>query len=161
MEIIFESTEEFEQDLKLFSEAEQLMIIQQVHDCAPLLLTDSSTRERRLHQFHSFKLAYNFESTLYSFIVNYYLRVILCFDEDPLLDRTLVTLFRVVERSKAPLVYQQIGESIYQKILISEPFKSPEPVSEPVKRLNPVSEPVQSPNSVEVKTNNGTTPVTP
>ncbi len=117
MEIIFESTEEFEEDLKTYSEAEQSVILQQLHEYSPFLLQDKGCRERRLHQFYQFDLLGDYASSLYSFIVNYYLRVILTIDDDPLFNRTIITLFRVIDSQVAAKVYQQVGESIYQSFL--------------------------------------------
>lgn len=119
MDIVFESTDQFEQDLKIYSEAEQSLILQQLHENSLLLLTDKSCRERKLHQFSSFPFKENYGSSLYSFIVNYYLRVILTIDEDPLFDRVIITLFRVAESQNAARTYQQVGNSIYQSFLPS------------------------------------------
>jgi len=117
MEIIFESTEEFEQDLKTYSEAEQSIILQQLHEYSYFLLTNKGDPERRLHQFYQFDLLDDYTSSLYSFIVNYYLRVILTIDDDPLFNRTLITLFRVVDSQVSAQVYQEVGSSIYQGFL--------------------------------------------
>lgn len=117
MEIIFESTEEFEQDLKTYSEAEQSIILQQLHEYSSFLLTNKGDPERRLHQFYQFDLLDDYTSSLYSFIVNYYLRVILTIDDDPLFNRTLITLFRVVDSQVSAQVYQEVGASIYQGFL--------------------------------------------
>lgn len=117
MEIIFESTEEFEQDLKTYSEAEQSIILQQLHEYSSFLLTNKGDPERRLHQFYQFDLLGDYASSLYSFIVNYYLRVILTIDDDPLFNRTLITLFRVVDSQVSAQVYQEVGSSIYQGFL--------------------------------------------
>lgn len=117
MDIVFESTEEFEQDLKTYSEAEQSLILQQLHENSLLLLTDKSCRERKLHQFYSFEFNENYGSSLYSFIVNYYLRVIVTIDEDPLFNRVIMTLFRVTDSQNAAKIYQQVGQSIYQSLL--------------------------------------------
>lgn len=122
MEIIFESTEEFEEDLKTYSEAEQTLILQQLHEYSSVLLQDKGYRERRLHQFSQFNLLGDYASSLYSFIVNYYLRVILTIDDDPLFNRTIITLFRVVDSQVVATVYQQVGESIYQSFLQSTEF---------------------------------------
>jgi hypothetical protein len=117
MEIIFESTEEFEADLKTHSEAEHDIIVQQLHEYFALLLEDQSDRDRRLHQFYQFDFLEDYGSSLYSFIVNYYLRVILTIDDDPIFGRTIITLFRVVDSQFVAEIYQQVGESIYQSFL--------------------------------------------
>ncbi|WRH66790.1 MAG: hypothetical protein RSE13_25315 [Planktothrix sp. GU0601_MAG3] len=122
MEIIFESTEEFEADLKTHSEAEHDIIVQQIYEYFASLLEGKSDRERRLHQFHQFDFLEDYGSSLYSFIVNYYLRVILTIDDDPIFGRTMITLFRVVDNQVVAKVYQQVGESIYQSFLPPQPL---------------------------------------
>ncbi|WP_071782606.1 hypothetical protein [Planktothrix agardhii] len=122
MEIIFESTEEFDADLKNHSEAEHDIIVQQLHEYSALLLEGKSDRERRLHQFHQFDGLEDYGSSLYSFIVNYYLRVILTVDNDPIFDRIIITLFRVVDSQFVAEIYQQVGESIYQSFLPPKPL---------------------------------------
>jgi hypothetical protein len=117
MEIIFESTEEFEADLRTYSQAEHDIIVQQLHEYSCLLLQDKGYEKRRLHQFCQFDLLGDYASSLYSFIVNYYLRVILTIDDDPIFGRTIITLFRVVDSQFVAQVYQQVGESIYQSFL--------------------------------------------
>lgn len=122
MEIIFESTDEFEQDLKTYSEAEQSIILEKLHESYPFLLTDKGYRERRLHQFYRFDLLEDYQSSLYSFIVNYYLRVLLTIDDDPLFNRTLITLYRVVDSQVSAQIYQEMGESIYRDFLPPKPI---------------------------------------
>ncbi|SKB11717.1 conserved hypothetical protein [Planktothrix sp. PCC 11201] len=122
MEIIFESTEEFEADLNTHSEAEHDIIVQQLHEYFALLLEDKRDRDKRIHQFYQFDFLEDYGSSLYSFIVNYYLRVILTIDDDPIFGRTIITLFRVVDSQVAAKVYQQVGESIYQSFLPPQPL---------------------------------------
>jgi len=117
MEIVFESTEDFNRSLARFSGPEQSIITDEVEGWVPLLLTEKGFRERRLHQFCQFNLRNNYGSSLYSFIVNYYLRVILTIDEDPLCDRLLVTLFDVVESREAAVAYKRVGDSIYRTLI--------------------------------------------
>lgn len=120
MDIVVESTEAFKQDLTAFSEAERSIIWEEIQQGIPLIFAEQIFREKRLHQFYSFQLPHNYGSTLYSFIVNYRIRVILCIDDDPIFERTLITLFRVVDTQNVAEVYQQVGERIYQPILNSK-----------------------------------------
>ncbi|TVU54917.1 MAG: hypothetical protein EA414_04335 [Arthrospira sp. PLM2.Bin9] len=117
MDLVFESTDEFNQDLAKFSQEEQSIILKEVENSIPLLLTNFRLRNRRLHQFCQFPIKNNYGSSLYSFIVNYYLRVILTIDEDPLFNRLSITLFKAIESRHAPTAYRQVGNSIYEKII--------------------------------------------
>ncbi|WP_413166575.1 hypothetical protein ACL6C3_07665 [Capilliphycus salinus ALCB114379] len=120
MDIVVESTEAFKQDLTGFSEAEQSIILEQIQQGIPLLFGEKISRDKRLHQFESFQLPHNYGSSLYSFRVDYRIRVILSFDEDPIFERTLITLFRAVESQKSSETYKQVGEQIYRQILQSK-----------------------------------------
>ena len=128
MDIVVESTEAFKQDLTAFSESEQSVILEQIQQGIPLLFEDQTFKKRRLHQFYTFNLPHNSSSSLYSFIVNYRIRVVLTWDDDPIFERTLITLFRVVESQNIAEVYQQIGEQIYQPIFKSETLTLVQPV---------------------------------
>ncbi|MGL5083487.1 MAG: hypothetical protein ACRC8A_18560 [Microcoleaceae cyanobacterium] len=118
MEIVFESTGEFEQDLTTFSSAEQKVILDELHQASPLLLTQKLIQERRLHQFYQFSFTNDYGSSLYSFIVNYYIRVILAIDEDPIFEHTSITLFRVINIHSQDVAsaYKQVGELLYKKV---------------------------------------------
>ncbi|NJO47464.1 MAG: hypothetical protein HC835_18655 [Oscillatoriales cyanobacterium RM2_1_1] len=119
MEITFESSSQFEQDLAKFNPPEQRLILDELHQASPLLLTQRLTQERRLHQFYEFKFTDGYESSLYSFIVNYYIRVILTLDQDPLFERNLITLLRVIniQHQNATSIYQEVGEALYKNVL--------------------------------------------
>ncbi|ERT05941.1 hypothetical protein M595_4074 [Lyngbya aestuarii BL J] len=128
MDIVVESTEAFKQDLTAFSESEQSVILEQIQQGIPLCFEDQTFKKRRLHQFYTFNLPHGSGSSLYSFIVNYRIRVVLTWDDDPIFERTLITLFRVVESQTIAEVYQQVGEQIYQPILKSETLTLAKPV---------------------------------
>lgn len=128
MDIVVESTEAFKQDLTAFSESEQSVILEQIQQGIPLLFEDQTFHQRRLHQFYTFNLPHDSASSLYSFIVNYRIRVVLTWDDDPIFQRTLITLFRVVESQTIAEVYQQVGEQIYQPIFKSETLTLVQPV---------------------------------
>lgn len=116
MDIVVESTETFNQDLAAFTEAERSIILEQIQRGIPLLFDDKNYQKRRLHQFYYFELPHDYGSSLYSFIVNYRLRVILTWDDDPIFERTLITLFRVTNSQNVAEVYRQVGEQIYRSI---------------------------------------------
>ncbi|EAW37393.1 hypothetical protein [Lyngbya sp. PCC 8106] len=128
MDIVVESTEAFKQDLTAFSESEQSVILEQIQQGIPRLFEDQTFHQRRLHQFYTFNLPDHSASSLYSFIVNYRIRVVLTWDDDPIFERTLITLFRVVESQTIAEVYQQVGEQIYQPIFTSEILTLAKPV---------------------------------
>ncbi|MGF1493646.1 MAG: hypothetical protein ACFBSC_14555 [Microcoleaceae cyanobacterium] len=119
MEIVFKSTEQFEQDLKTFTEAERELIIQEINQSSPILLSNKMIWERRLHQFHQFNLVNGYTSSLYSFIVNYYIRVLLTIDSDPIFEQVAVILFQAVNTNQQDVssIYRQVGNSLYQQVL--------------------------------------------
>ena len=116
MDIVFESTEQFEQELKEFSESERYKIINQVNLCSQL--PNEYNASNRLEQLDKISLINGYESSLYSLKVSADLRGILTIDEDPIFDQFTITLFRVVNRSDARKAYQAVARAIYQDLML-------------------------------------------
>jgi len=120
MEIMFESTKDFEKELTTFSKSERATIINHINRYAQLFLTDKPALFRRLHRLYKANLINDYESTLYSFRVSNSIRIILTVDEDPIFDQVIFTLFRVVRKPFALQAYDEIAESIYADFLAKE-----------------------------------------
>ncbi|RKZ51641.1 MAG: hypothetical protein DRR16_00985 [Candidatus Parabeggiatoa sp. nov. 3] len=120
MEIVFESTQEFEKELARFSETERQVTIEQINQSAQLFLTEKSTLFRKLRRLHNVKLINDYESTLYSLKVTDSIRVILTIDEDPIFEQVIFTLFRVVRKSLASQAYEAVAALIYADFRVKE-----------------------------------------
>jgi hypothetical protein len=118
MEILFESTKEFEQELTTFRHEEQKLIIEHINKAGQLFLTNKRDLLRKLRRLQKVNLINDYESTLYSLKVNESIRLILTVDEDPIFEQVIFTLFRVVKKSLASKVYQTVAQLIYADLRI-------------------------------------------
>ena len=117
MDILIESTRNFEQDLERLSNEEKAITVKKINDCASLFPTQKVDVYRKLRRLSLLSGLNGYESSLYTFKVSQKLRVILAVDEDPIFGQVIFTLFRVVEHDDIDAVYRGIAESLYQDIL--------------------------------------------
>lgn len=83
-----------------------------------MLLNDKSLFYQNTNQFRKIKVAKDYDSSLYSLRIDKKIRVIFTIDEDPIFDRTLITLFRVVNAEDASKVYISVAKSLYQDFMV-------------------------------------------
>ena len=93
MDILIESTKEFEKDLAKLSEAEKAAALAKINDCASLFTTQKANFYRKLRRLH-LPLNLNGYESLYALRIYKTLRVILAVDEDPIFGQVIFTLFR-------------------------------------------------------------------
>jgi mRNA-degrading endonuclease RelE of RelBE toxin-antitoxin system len=118
MDLLFESTKKFEQDLEQFNKTDKSTIIKQINQSFEILLTDKSLFYQNTNQLKKIKVVKNYDSSLYSLRIDKKIRVIFTIDEDPIFDRTLITLFRVVNAEDASQAYISIAKSLYQDFMV-------------------------------------------
>lgn len=117
MDILIESTRNFEQDLERLSNEEKAITVKRINDCASLFPTQKVDVYRKLRRLSLLSGLNGYESSLCTLKVSQKLRVILAVDEDPIFGQVIFTLFRVVEHDDIDTVYRGIAESLYQDIL--------------------------------------------
>jgi len=117
VDILIESTRNFEQDLERLSNEEKAITVKKINDCASLFPTQNVDVYRKLRRLSLLSGLNGYESSLYTLKVSQKLRVILAVDEDPIFGQVIFTLFRVVEHDDIDAVYRGIAESLYQDIL--------------------------------------------
>lgn len=116
MEILIESTKEFEQDLAGFSQVNKDNIIEQINKICQLLLHEPETFFQNIahSQLKKIKLDKDYDSSLYSLRLQPAIRLILTIDDDPIFDRKLITLFRIVKPEDVAKAYSSVAEILYQ-----------------------------------------------
>ncbi|WP_066383499.1 hypothetical protein [Anabaena sp. CA = ATCC 33047] len=114
MEILIESTKEFEQDLDKFSNKDKFKIIKKLNRYVELLSKNRNILENQAFKLKEIKLSDDFDSSLYALIINKDIRLIVTIDDDPIFDTTVITLFRVVNTEDACKAYSSVAESLYQ-----------------------------------------------
>ncbi|MBH8552184.1 hypothetical protein I8751_07325 [Nostocaceae cyanobacterium CENA357] len=118
MDILIESTKEFEQDLENFSNTEKFKIIKKLNRYVELISIDKKMFYQNSTQLRKIRLNKNYDSSIYSLKINEKIRIILTIDDDPIFDQTVITLFRVVKAEDAPKAYNSVAEFIYQDFTV-------------------------------------------
>ena len=117
MEVLIESTNQFEQDLEQLTEKDKLLVINKINYSAQLFVEHKSAFYQKLtHNPLSFSYISDYESSLYILKISQRLRVIITVDEDPIFEQTIFTLFRVVKSEDSEKAFVSIAESIYQDL---------------------------------------------
>lgn len=120
MEILIQSTKEFEQDLAGFSQVNKDNIIEQINKIFQLILNEPEKlfQNLTLTQLKKIKLDKDYDSSLYSLRLQPKIRVILTIDDDPIFDRKLITLFKIVKPEDAAKAYSSVAEILYQDFIV-------------------------------------------
>ncbi|MCC5639877.1 hypothetical protein LC593_29440 [Nostoc sp. CHAB 5844] len=114
MEILIESTKEFEQDLENFTNREKFKVIKKLNRYVELISKNKNLLENQALKLKDIKFSAEYDSSLYALIIDKNLRIILTIDDDPIFDTTVITLFRVVRTEDASQAYSLVAESLYQ-----------------------------------------------
>ncbi|AHJ27118.1 hypothetical protein PN465_23035 [Nodularia spumigena CS-584] len=118
MDILIESTKDFEQDLEQFSNTEKFKIIKKLNRYVELLSIDTNLFYKNSTQLRNIRLNENYDSSIYSLRINEQIRIILTIDDDPIFDRTVITLFRAVKAEDATKAYNSVAETLYQDFTV-------------------------------------------
>ena len=116
MNLVFHSTETFEQELQQFDAAVQKCIVQRINEVAQAFLMDRQLFSQQARKPYNIPMYNGFDSSLYSIVVKPDLRVILTVDEDPLFDQAIVTLLRVVKRPDLYTTYTAVAQALYRNL---------------------------------------------
>ncbi|MBD2437760.1 hypothetical protein [Nostoc sp. FACHB-110] len=114
MEILIESTKEFEQDLEKFNNREKFKIVKKLNRYVDLISKKRNLLENQAFKLKNIKFNTEYDSSLYALIIDKDIRIILTIDDDPIFDTTVITLFRVVSTEDASKAYSSIAEYLYQ-----------------------------------------------
>ena len=116
MDILIESTKQFERDLNQLSAKNQSAVIEKINDFASRLITQKDSVYRQLYQRPLGFDLNGYDSSLYTFRIADEFGVILAIDEDPIFDQVVFTLFRVVDCEKFDQAYESLAESLYRDL---------------------------------------------
>lgn len=116
MNLIFNSTEGFESDLREFDEVTRCKVTERVNQVAQEFIQDKRAFARHARKPCTIQLGNGYESSLYSVKVEPSVRVLLTVDDDPIFERVIVTLMRVVKRAQSRKAYDSIVEALYKHL---------------------------------------------
>lgn len=120
MELVIESTKEFEKELEAFGETAKSLIIDQMNQCFQLLSVDQVSFYRNLNQLKKIKLINEYDSSLYALRISPEIRLLLTLEEDPIFEQTIITLFRVVKADDILKAYDSVAESLYKDLIANQ-----------------------------------------
>ncbi|MBK1988611.1 hypothetical protein A0J48_013860 [Sphaerospermopsis aphanizomenoides BCCUSP55] len=120
MDILIESTKDFEKDLEKFTDTEKFRIIKEMNRNFELLSSENNSFYEHSEQLRNIKLNHDYDSTIYCLKINEQQRIILTIDDDPIFGCILITLFRIVNVEEAQQAYNAIAELIYQDFTVEE-----------------------------------------
>jgi hypothetical protein len=117
MDVLIESTRNFEEDIGKLSKNDKVATIEKINDCATLFPTQKAAVYRKLRRLPIPSDMNGYESSLYTLKISEKIRVIFAVDEDPIFGQVIFTLFRVVKHDDLGKAYKGVAESLYQELL--------------------------------------------
>jgi mRNA-degrading endonuclease RelE of RelBE toxin-antitoxin system len=119
MGLEFLTTAAFQNDLTQLEEPTRKQVVQSVDRRGQLAITDREAFQKGLIRPGLKKLAGGLDASLYAMRVGKDLRVIFALDDDPIFDRTILTLLRVVQRDQAEEAYEKTAQALYGERLLN------------------------------------------
>jgi hypothetical protein len=114
MQLCFETTRGFEEDLKELAPHDRARVVDCINEKGRQALEGARGYRRGLTRPIRFQLADDVDSSLYAMRAGPGLRVILAIVPDPIFDQLRVTLYRVVPTADAKSAYAKTGRLIYE-----------------------------------------------
>lgn len=116
MELEFDITQSFNQDIARLSSSQRENIEKQINIVSQSLLNGKTAFKENSSIPYIFNLKGGLDSSLFLIRVDADNRMVAAVDEDPIFDKISLTLFRLVNKDKAEIVYKEVGEEIYSKL---------------------------------------------
>ena len=114
MNLLFNTTEDFENDLSNFEEATRSKITERVNLVAQAWIHDKETFARHARQPHAVTLENGYQSSLYVVQIQPEIYVLLTIEDDPIFDQVVATLLHVVERTRLDATFTALVEALYR-----------------------------------------------
>jgi hypothetical protein len=118
VEILIESTNDFEKDLSSLTEGEKEIAIQEINHYTELFPTQKEKVYLQLHQLPLPSVLDKYDSSLYILKVSQTLSIILTVDEDPIFGQVVFTLFRAIQHDTLDKACKSVAEALYQDFLL-------------------------------------------
>ena len=114
MELEFEIAQLFDEDIKRLPKKSREKITDQINSIATSLLNGRKEFNETASIPYFFNLKNGYESSMYLLRVDNNMRIVAAIDDDPIFDKTIITLYRLVEKDIAEDAYKKIGELLYK-----------------------------------------------
>lgn len=117
MDILIESTRQFEKDMSNLTNKERLYVVNQINDYVNSFSEHKKVLYQKLRRIPlNIPNLDKYDSSLYTMRIGKDLRIIITIDEDPIFEQIIFTLFRVVKFKDLRKAYLGIAESLYQDL---------------------------------------------
>jgi hypothetical protein len=113
-QLLFESTKEFEDDLKRLPPDVRAEVVETINERCQQLLSDRRLFDAHLSRPYLPRLEEGFDSTLYVMRMDAENNVVLTVDDDPLFSRMIITLWRLVANPDVDMAFGVVAAMIYQ-----------------------------------------------
>ena len=114
MNLLFNTTEEFETDLSNFDQLTRDQIAERVNLVAHEWLHDKQAFAQHARQPYAVALDNGYQSSLYAVQVEPNVCALLTIEDDPIFEQVIVTLLRVVESAQLDATYHALVEALYR-----------------------------------------------
>jgi hypothetical protein len=112
----FDITRHFEKDLTLFSKENQNSVADSINQYAPNFDIEHGDPTHHIYQPYKIQLPEGLDSSLYVLQATNQICVLLTIEDDPLFDRKLITLIRVVKQDELDYTFNSVAKSLYQNL---------------------------------------------
>ena len=119
MTIQFDSTAEFQDDLQRLDIEQRVSVVAHINKVAQAFIHDKRAFAALTHKLAPIALQGDLESSLCATRVNEFC-IVMATDDDPLFERVLISLLRVVAKSQEKVAYLQAARGLYGSLLQSE-----------------------------------------
>lgn len=116
MELEFDITQPFNEDINKLSNFEKEAVINQINSVSQSLLKGQTAFKENSYVPYIFSLKGGLDSSLFLIRVNQDKRVVAAVDEDPIFNKISLTLFRLIDKNQAEKVYKEVGKALYSKL---------------------------------------------
>ncbi len=114
MDTAFLEDQRFAAEVRRLSSVDRQRVYATIEKLAKSAVSNRESFQRKLQPSRRIRLGDKLQSTLYVARVGPKLRLLFTLDDDPLFDRIMVTLFRLVKADDVDKAYHQVAQSLYE-----------------------------------------------
>jgi mRNA-degrading endonuclease RelE of RelBE toxin-antitoxin system len=113
MELEFDIADDFDNDIQRLSKESRDKIVDHINLVAASLLNGRKEFNDNASVPYIFNLKGGYHSSLYLLKADTHNRIVVAVDDDPIFDKKILTLYRLVDEHIAEKTYKEVGEKIY------------------------------------------------
>ena len=114
MELEFDIAPSFDDDIKRLPKDNRNKVVDQINLVANSFMNGKKEFHDNASIPYLFTLKGGYHSSLYLVKADNCNRIVVAIDNDPIFEKTIFTLYRLVDKSIAEDTYKEVGENIYR-----------------------------------------------